>query len=353
MNGLSGMWTLPGPSRLVGELCDALYQDRVVSVRAPVGRAELAVAIELKLNDDGQYRVLAARPSRGEGVLDAVADAAGVRRGAPAALVTAPELSECAIVVELPTGHPTEPSLLDFARLTARSSSQGEPVIVVLGDGRLPAVGSKPPREVRGVLGPLDCAASLSGQPVGLDPFEHRLMASVAMETAGWDLGILERLASLPIASAVRPDRFVDAWGDDRVAAWVGTNPEWATGSLDEWGGVPCEHPLWLAANRPEQLAKRVWRGQVAVLLPWIETRRLEIIARFGRRLRPDQVRCGPDIESLDWGPLSHQLNGQIGWLVDLIETHRIARNELAHGRPLTWAQVTQCLAGARRWSSS
>jgi len=142
------------------------------------------------------------------------------------------------------------------------------------------------------------------------------------------------------------------AWSDDRVTAWKGVKAEWAAGCADDWGGSACEHPLWLAANRPDLLTKRVWTGQVAVLLPWIETRRLEVIARFVEHLRPDTVRCGPDVEALDWGPMGVQLKREPRWLLDLIETHRVARNELAHGRPVSWAQMTQCISSARRWGA-
>jgi hypothetical protein len=346
-------WALPGPSRLVAGLCDALYEDRVVAVRAPIGREDLAAAIELKLNDDGQVHVVSVAHQEGEPVLDAIADAGGVRRGTPAALVTAPGLASRAIIVVLPSDQAPEPSLLDFARLASRSSRLEEPLVLILGGGALPTVGGRSPLDVRGAIGPLDCAAFLASQASGLGAFEHRLMAATVMETAGWDVQILDRLASLPIASALRPDLFVDAWSDGRMIAWAGMKAEWATGSIDEWGGVPCEHPLWLAANRPDLLTKRVWRGQVAVLLPWIETRRLEIIARFVRRLRPDTLRSGPDVEALDWGPLAHQLGTEAGWFVDMMESHRRARNELAHGRPLSWTQITQCLAGARRWSAA
>ena len=224
--------------------------------------------------------------------------------------------------------------------------------MIVLGDGRLAGVGGKPPREVRGVLGPLDCAASLATRSIELGPFEQRLVASVAIETAGWDIEVLARLATLPIPSAVRPDRAVELWADGRLTEWKDSKAEWVLGSLDEWGGTRCEHPLWLAANLPRGLTKRVWQGQVAVLLPWIENRRLEVIARFRQYLRPDPVRCGPDLESLDWGPIGHQLKRQVGGHLDVIDSHRLARNELAHGRPLGWTDIAQCLASARRWSA-
>ncbi len=347
------MWALPGPARFVAGLCDALYKERVAAVRAPVGRDELAVALESRLNDDGQVHVISLRPETGVAILDAIADAAGVRRGSAASLVTAPDLADRAIIVVLELHQRPEPPLLEFARLASRSARLGEPLVVILGGGTLPGISGKAAMEIRGVVGPLDSAASLALQPTALGAFEHRLVASTAIETAGWDIETLGRLASLPIASAVRPDLFTQAWADERKGAWTGVKADWAAGCTDQWGGVPCEHPQWLAANRPDLLTKRVWRGQVAVLLPWIETRRLEIIARYGGRLRPDPVRCGPDIESLDWGPLGYQLNREASWLVNLVETHRTARNELAHGRPLTWTHITQCLTGARRWAAS
>ena len=344
-----GAWELPGPARLLGALCDRLYRERALVLRAPTAPAALADAVERRLNDDGQVRVLTVALDPARPALAQVAAAAGARGGGAAALVTDPALRHCAIVV---TGAiAADGGLADAVRLALHAGDAASPLIVIVGDGSLRAVGAAPVQDIRGAVGPLDSAARLASLLIGMAPFERRLVAAVVAEVATWDVDLLDRLASLPIADAVRPDRCVDRWRDDRLSAWAGRPADWAAGSLDEWSGEAGRHPLWLAANRPEALVKQVWRGQVAVLLPWIETRRLEIVAAFHQLLRPDPERSGPRVEALDWGPLRVQLGGQERWFLALVEEFRDARNELAHGRPLDWPRIGRCLIAGRRWA--
>lgn len=349
---MSGVrWELPGPARMIDSLCADAYRDRVAAVVAPVDAGGLADAIEGRLNNDGQVRVVAVRPGLGDSALDLIAREAGVDRSNPAALVTTPALADCAIVV-LAGAETVAPALDDFARLAARSRTGSEPILMVVGNGALPLIGGKTAREAKGLIGPLDAAGHLARLRLQLPPLEALVITSVAIETACWDVETAERIATLPVARAVRPDLCPEAWTGERLPSWRGVPASWAAGSSDEWNGDLCEHASWLAANRPDALSKRVWRGQVAALLPWIETRRLEIVAVFSRVLTPDRERCGPDIESLDWGPLRHQLRRQAQWLLQFVEQARLARNELAHGRPLDWPQIVALLSGSRRWSS-
>ena len=350
-----GPWSLPGPAREVAELCNALYEQRVVAVRVPLGGSTLAYAMQQRLNDHGQVHVHMVEACLGRSTVMAIAQSIGISAKNAAALVTAPELNDCAVILEMSRGQGDvfEPNheLNDLARFAPLSPTGSKPLILIIGDGHLPPIAGKRPREMRGVVGPLDAASRLAQHTIELGHFEHRLVTSIAMETAGWDIEVLDRLATLPIAQAIRPDQCVEAWADSRFHAWGGVQANWTTGTIDNWAGESCEHPLWLAANQPPRLMKRVWRGQVAVLLPWIETRRLETIARFRKNLRPDPDRSGPNLESLDWGPLRSQLNWVPNGLIDFLESHRVARNELAHGRPLRWPEIAKCLSSARRWS--
>ena len=349
MIAADGAWALPGPARLLGDLCDALYRERALVVRAPTAPAGLAAAVERRLNDDGQARVVPLQLEPGRPALDQIAAQAGARGGGAAALVTDPMLAGCAVVID--GVGPVDRALDDAFRLAARSRAGATPLLLAVGAGDAPPLGPHPARDLRDAVEPLDSAARLASLLFALPPFERRLVASVVAEVAGWDVALLDRLAALPIADTVRPDRCVARWSDPRREDWARTPAGWTAGSLDGWGGEPREHPLWLAANRPEGLTKQVWRGQVAALLPWIETRRLEIVAVFRQVLRPDADRSGAQLEALDWGPLRVQLGRQDRRFLEMVEAMRDARNALAHGRPLDWGQISGCLEAGRRWA--
>jgi hypothetical protein len=196
--------------------------------------------------------------------------------------------------------------------------------------------------EARGILGPHDGIGFAAGAGRGIHTFEHRLKTNVAVEVGAWDLDIIERILSMPTHRATRPDAHLNAWSDRRADAWRDDRPSWTAGSLDEWGGEACVHPLYLAANKPTLLTKRVWRGQVAVLFPWLEEFRQAVIRTYRRHLRPDDLSYGGDVDSLDWGPVCWQL-GRAGidrWALDAIHAGRKIRNDLAHGRPVDWSAI-------------
>ena len=200
---------------------------------------------------------------------------------------------------------------------------------------------------VRGAFDALDGLAYAAALPRRSRPLEGRLALSIAVEIAGWDVALLDRLATLPFETGLRPDRCVPAWDDGRVARWRGRPAAWAEGSLDDWEGQPLAHPAWMAGNNLAALSKRVWRGQLAVLMPWIERHRLWIIERPGPRLRPDVERSGMDVEMLDRGPLISQMTTVKPALAQSLHASRVVRNELAHRRPIEWAHLRPCLSKA------
>ena len=233
-----------------------------------------------------------------------------------------------------------------------RTQPPGEgPIVVVVSEDGLCIMDGCRVQQVRDAFGPLDSAAYAASLPSGLRPLEARLVASVAIEVAAWDVTLLDRLTALPPEQAVRPDLHVESWDNGGMTRWRGVPREWESGSVNEWGGEQVEHPLWLAANRPPGLSKRVWRGQLAMLLPWIEQNRQVIIERERRHLRIDAERSGPDLESLDWGPLAAQLD-RVHAVRKVTQSLRAARNELAHGRPIAWEKIRQCIAEIRAYLS-
>lgn len=340
-------WTLPGPAALVARVCATADRHKAAVLHAPFDAAALADALQDHLARQGTFTVCRLDLI---GTLPFEVQLAGVAHVGctnPAALATSPTLDQTALVVRTRGGALA--GLATFARMIRRQPPGEGPILIVVSEDGACALEGCSVEPVRNAFGPLDGAAYAATLPTGLRPFEARLVASVAIEVAAWNVVLLERLMALPPEQAIRPDRHVCSWDDGDMARWKGVTLAWANGSVDEWGGEQMEHPLWLAANRPEGLSKRVWRGQLAILLPWIEQNRQLIIARERRYLRVDKVRSGPDLESLDWGPLAFQLS-RVPAVRSLAQTLREARNELAHGRPITCDHVRRCIAAARAY---
>lgn len=339
-------WMLPGPAAFVARVCGVADREKVAVLHAPFAGEAVAEALRRHLERDGLYSVqpLALSPRNG---FDSLAAQLGLEQSSSAALATSPALEHSAVVV-LSRG-PADLGLATFARMIRRQPVGQGPILLVVSEDGGCGLDGHPMEPVRDAFGPLDGAAYAATIPTGLRPLEARLVASVAIEVAAWDVALLDRLLALQPDQAVRPDRYVASWDEGGTSRWLGAARTWENGSVDDWGGEPAEHALWLAANRPAGLAKRVWRGQLAMLLPWIEQYRQMIIERERKSLRPD-ARLGADVESLDWGPLAFQLD-RVPAVKPLVRALRGARNELAHGRPILWEQIRPCMEAARTYS--
>ncbi len=338
-------WTLPGPRSFVTRVCGVTARQKVTVLHAPHSTEGLSEAIHDHLVNDLDYAVIRLDQRAGESFSDSLSAEASLPPSGPASLATSPALAHVALLT-LCRG-PAHVELATFARLIRRQSSGTGPILIVISEDGAAGIDDCQVEKVRDLFSPLDGAAYAAALPRSARPLEARLVASVAIEVAAWDVGLLDQLTVLPIEKAVRPDLHVQSWDDGRKTNWHGMPLAWERACLDGWGGEDAEHALWLAANKPASLTKRVWRGQLTMLLPWIERQRLNLIERERRSLRPDPFRSGPDIESLDWGPLSVQLE-RARDLRGFLEVFREARNELAHGRPITWAQVKACMDAAR-----
>ncbi|MER9458278.1 hypothetical protein NKI80_00045 [Mesorhizobium sp. M0387] len=341
-------WMLPGPAAFVARMCSLADRHKVVVLHAPFASASVAEALRHHIGREGRYSVIPVNLDAQEPFESSLAASAGLATSSSlAALVTSPVLQYAAIVVF--SRGPPDSGLASFARMIARQPLEERPILLVVSEDGGCVLEGHALEPVRDVFGPLDGAAYAAALPRGGRPLEARLVASVAIEVAAWDVVLLDRLTALPPEQAVRPDLHLAAWDNGETARWRGMAPTWEKGCLDDWGGEPTEHVLWIAANRPSALAKRVWRGQLAMLLPWIEQYRQAIIEQEKRNLRPDITRSGPDIESLDWGPLAFQLD-RVPNVKRLAHAFREARNELAHGRPILWSHVRLCIDAARAW---
>jgi hypothetical protein len=344
LNRHQDFWRLAGGKRFVEAVRTGPRERRSILIHEPFDPQPLAAAIGDLTRDQGLdalYEIDGSQPVDSlcdhlQSKLDPIASTVdGFAFSLNYAVILAWNVAVTSTLLE---------ELSSFAKSCAVRGEMSAPIVIIVSsvpiDQCTQPVWEK--LEARGILGPHDGIGFAAGAGRGIHTFEHRLKTNVAVEVGAWDLDIIERILSMPTHRATRPDAHLNAWSDRRADAWRDDRPNWTAGSLDEWGGEACVHPLYLAANKPTLLTKRVWRGQVAVLFPWLEEFRQAVIRTYRRHLRPDDLSYGGDVDSLDWGPVCWQL-GRAGidrWALDAIHAGRKIRNDLAHGRPVDWSAI-------------
>lgn len=150
---------------------------------------------------------------------------------------------------------------------------------------------------------------------------------AAAVETARGDPVLLERLLALGDAERLDP------------TGWILRQPTTGQAASLPWRGLEAPCPIWLARHDPAALRRRVWRGHLGVLLPWLEEARADFLARAASVLPTGlkDATSGDAIEPVDyeWG----NIVGALRWLRDgdaaaAADTLRRVRNALAHAQP-------------------
>jgi hypothetical protein len=179
----------------------------------------------------------------------------------------------------------------------------------------------------------------------------------VVAELAGWDLALAEQLAlrwsgdALVDLAAVSPQRrdvwhggglFEQAHLASATAPMVDPPEEllaaWAGGCVDWWGGRAVVHTsCHLAHGHERALEGRVWRGQVAAVLPLVEVAR-ERLARWveQRSHLVDAAWRYRDVSKLEVGPLERLFSASPGLRrsnehYELARLLRRTRHQVAH----------------------
>lgn len=166
----------------------------------------------------------------------------------------------------------------------------------------------------------------------------------VAIECARGDLDLLARLLRRPDADRFDP------------AQWLAAQPAAAISMLS-WRGEEHGCPAALARDEPLALARRVWRGQVAVLFPWQEFERQAVLATGSHRLPAglrdrDTDRVIPTAD-YEWSHIAIGLTqtGQTSLAAEA-RTLKDLRNALAHGDTVTHAGAERARTASARLRS-
>jgi hypothetical protein len=192
----------------------------------------------------------------------------------------------------------------------------------------------------RGAVDSLDSllfAASLF-DGAGLTALQRRVAVMLAARLSLWDPAVSERMAGERIERILDPVPLLREMAHER--GWrAGARGEWHAGAADIFDGEKKDHSAALALKDSNgEIAHRVWSAEVGVMLPFVEEKRRELIARLAGVLRvPHTTRFGEVIEDLRELEIGH-IESQVNCLAQVdAETRRLVwrlrevRNRLSH----------------------
>lgn len=173
-------------------------------------------------------------------------------------------------------------------------------------------------------------------------PLHHKTALAVVTELAGSDARLAQHLAQKDLSTIMSPFETLREFGASR--GWTAEcvrNGDWREGTSDTVDGSRFVHSAAVAAmGNHSEVKRRVWRGQVAVLYPFIEEQRVKIIPQVRGYLRfPVDTTYGrvDDPEDLEVGQLLYFLRGKRiqPRLWRLLNVLTEMRHALAHLEPV------------------
>jgi hypothetical protein len=195
-----------------------------------------------------------------------------------------------------------------------------------------------------GVVGGVDLLLDLSMRADSrpMPALHRRLALAVACEISGTDAALARMLAGLDLRQLLEPQDVLRAEASRR--GWTpaqARRPTWEDGLTDGVNGEDVIHSVALAIRGDDaELRRRIWQGEVGVLYPFIEERRLQLLPRLRSYIRlPVETTFGlvDDLYDLELGQLVHFLRGgnlpRVWWR--LLNVLKDMRHSLAHLRPV------------------
>jgi hypothetical protein len=296
-----GWWDLPGPSRFIERAASAvLFGDQgalglVLPAPCPDG---LLDALSRQISESSgamPVRVDASTGLRGRSPVHVLAAAAGIAATAVrsvAEFVDAPSLATAVFLIE---GVPADEWMtwgmfLRGQRLerVRRPRAMAPAICLVVPN-------SVTPDDVRAALAGhsmrwIGVASRLDSQMYveqatgfGGDDLVSCTAVSTITEVAGWDPSLIRALAELPVEAQLDPR---EALSKVPVVCEA-LRPCWANRLVDHWDGQVLVHVrALLAAGDSTALARRVWRGHVRTIFPFIEQVRHAYASRYEDELR-------------------------------------------------------------------
>ena len=192
-------------------------------------------------------------------------------------------------------------------------------------------------------------AASLYRR-ANISDLRRRLAIATIANLSLWDWRLAPRFADEKFETLVEPREMLASlraefeWHD-------GVKEEWHAGMIDDFDSAPCCHSVLISES--ETLTRRLWKAQVAVVLPFVEERRRQLLDEYSEDLPGWIERFAPvdgegkritDVYDLEIGNLAYLFRcAGVKWSArQTAEYLRFLRNELAHLRPLAGQTLMQ-----------
>lgn len=354
-------YALPGPARMLGRITDALDARRSCIVVMPTaGVRDITGAIESATAETLGW--LHGDPECIDAPFESIARTVGLEdehafESSPELLAEHPDLAGRAFLVRDIPLH-AWPGWERFLRrveprIRGRDAWQ-RPLFCCVVRGLPPD--RLPREEVALAVIPWDDAftktdallwASMLAADLDEGRLARRVRAAVTAELALWDVDLAERLIRLSLAELLQPDEALRATRDSYQ--WSGSSEaRWESGQRQRFDGVDTRHSADLRrAGDADEVRRRIWRGQVATLFPFVEEQRQRLVRRYAGRLRPVTAENGERVkpQDLEIGQICWQLVSNGGARIMLEEQQvirrlRDVRNDLAHLRTVSAEQL-------------
>jgi hypothetical protein len=123
-----------------------------------------------------------------------------------------------------------------------------------------------------------------------LSILSRHLTVNLCAQLALWDREVCRRLTGESFGDILQPHKTLKDIAQER--AWCDPNVDvekdgWRKGMVQMFDGKKQIHSAFLAGKeRYSELNRRMWSAQVKVLFPYIEEQRMQLLHRYGDRLR-------------------------------------------------------------------
>lgn len=145
-----------------------------------------------------------------------------------------------------------------------------------------------------------------------LTPLQRRLAIAYCAQIALWDPEICDRLTAAPWPDQLAPQPILEQISRERQWMTESMVACWYDGTENYCSGFDQVHTAYLFPRSPEELSRRLFIAQLAVLLPYVEQRRPLLIKKLDRMLKvPYQDKDGRRVAEkhrLEVGHIESQL---------------------------------------------
>jgi hypothetical protein len=162
--------------------------------------------------------------------------------------------------------------------------------------------------------------------PANREGLEAEFAVSVSAQMCGWRLDLLKNFVCANIEDLANP------------LTWLSQRDEAPLPGARKISKNLLQCPLHLLQTESEELERRVWRGQLVALFPWLEEKRISLVNKYRGELKiNDHLRSlgVTEVDEIELGALAYQLSGRLNAkALEKLYCLKRLRNSLAHRKP-------------------